>query len=109
MLQHHKKFKNMFGKLNEAKQKADEIKQKLEAISVEGTAQGISIVANGNKKITSINIDSELLKSENKEQIEELLLIAIERAMEQAENIAAAEMRAMMGGMLPGLGNLFGN
>jgi hypothetical protein len=29
--------------------------------------------------------------------------------MEQAENIAAAEMRAMMGGMLPGLGNLFGN
>jgi hypothetical protein len=29
--------------------------------------------------------------------------------MEQAENIAAAEMRAMMGGMMPGLGNLFGN
>jgi DNA-binding protein YbaB len=99
----------MFGKLNEAKQKADEMKQKLEAISVEGTAQGIRIVASGNKKITSINIDSALLKSENKEQIEELLLIAIERAMEQAENIAAAEMRAMMGGMLPGLGNLFGN
>jgi DNA-binding protein YbaB len=99
----------MFGKLNEAKQKADEMKQKLEAINVEGTAQGISIVANGNKKITSINIDAELLKSENKEQVEELLLIAIERAMEQAENIAAAEMRAMMGGMLPGLGNLFGN
>lgn len=99
----------MFGKLNEAKQKADEMKQKLDAISVEGTAQGISIVANGNKKITSINIDAELLKSENKEQVEELLLIAIERAMEQAENIAAAEMHAMMGGMLPGLGNIFGN
>jgi DNA-binding protein YbaB len=99
----------MFGKLNEAKQKADEMKQKLEAINVEGTAQGISIVANGNKKITSINIDAELLKSENKEQVEELLLIAIERAMEQAENIAAAEMRAMMGGMLPGIGNLFSN
>lgn len=99
----------MFGKLNEAKQKADEMKQKLEAISVEGTAQGIKIVANGNKKITSINIDPELLKLENKVQIEELLLLAIERAMEQAENIAAAEMRAMMGGMLPGLGNLFGN
>jgi DNA-binding protein YbaB len=41
----------MFGKLNEAKQKADEIKQKLEAISVEGTAQGISIVANAIKKL----------------------------------------------------------
>jgi hypothetical protein len=30
-------------------------------------------------------------------------------ALEQAENISAAEMKAMMGGMIPGLGNLFGN
>lgn len=101
--------RKMFGKLNEAKQKAEEMKQKLEAISVEGTAQGIKVIANGNKKITAIDINPELLKAENKEEVEELLLVAIEKAMEQAENIAAAEMRAMMGGMMPGLGNLFGN
>ncbi len=99
----------MFGKLNEAKQKAEEMKQKLEAITVEGNAQGVKVTANANKKITSVNIDADLLKPENKEQVEDLLVIAIERALEQAENIASAEMRAMMGGMMPGLGNLFGN
>lgn len=99
----------MFGKLNEAKQKAEEMKAKLEAITVEGSAQGITVTANANKKIIAINIEADLLKTENKEQVEELLLNAIERALEQAENISAAEMRAMMGGMIPGLGNLFGN
>lgn len=99
----------MFGKLGEAKQKAEEMKLKLEAITVEGNAQGIQVIANANKKITSINIAPELLNPENKEQIEDLLLLAIENAMIQAENISAAEMKAMMGAMMPGMGNLFGN
>ncbi len=99
----------MFGKLGEAKQMAEEMKLKLEAITVEGNAQGVKVIANANKKITHIAIDNDLLKPENKEQIEDLLLVAIENAMEQAENISATEMRAMMGGMMPGLGNLFGN
>lgn len=99
----------MFGKLNEAKQKAEEMKQKLDAISVEGIAQGVKIIANANKKIIAVNIDEALLKPENKEQVEDLVLLAIERALDQAENISAAEMKAMMGGMMPGLGNLFGN
>ena len=99
----------MFGKLGEAKQKAEEMKLKLEAITVEGNTQGVRVIANANKKIIAINIAPELLNPANKEQLENLLLLAIEQAMNQAENISAAEMRAMMGGMMPGLGNLFGN
>ncbi|MES2382135.1 MAG: YbaB/EbfC family nucleoid-associated protein [Bacteroidota bacterium] len=99
----------MFGKLNEAKEKAEQIKQKLELITVEGNAEGIKVIANGNKKITNISIDENLLKAENKEQVEELLVTAIERALEQAENVSAAEMRSLMGSMMPGLGGLFGN
>ncbi len=99
----------MFGKLGEAKQKAEEMKLKLEAITVEGNAQGVRVIANANKKIITINIAPELLNPANKEQLEDLLMLAIEQAMNQAENISAAEMRAMMGGMMPGLVNLFGN
>ena len=85
------------------------MKLKLEAITVEGNAQGVRVIANANKKIITINIAPELLNPANKEQLEDLLMLAIEHAMNQAENISAAEMRAMMGGMIPGLGNLFGN
>jgi DNA-binding protein YbaB len=99
----------MFGKLGEAKQKAEEMKLKLEAITVEGNAQGVRVIANANKKIITINIAPELLNPANKEQLEDLLMLAIEHAMNQAENISAAEMKAMMGAMMPGMGNLFGN
>jgi len=99
----------MFGKLGEAKQKAEEMKLKLAAITVEGNTQGVQVIANANKKIIAISIAPELLNPANKEQIEDLLILAIENAMNQAENISAAEMKAMMGSMMPGLGNLFGN
>lgn len=99
----------MFGKLAEAKKMAEEMKQKLAAIEVEGVADGgkVKVRANGNKEITSIDISADLLKPENKEEVEELLQAAINRAVSQAEGISSAEMRSMMGTMMPGLGNLF--
>lgn len=99
----------MFGKIAEAKQKAEEIKSKLSLITVVANVQGITVTANGNKKIMSIDISEDLLKPENKRKVEELLQSAIENALEQADNIAKSEMKSLMGSMLPGgLGNLFG-
>jgi DNA-binding protein YbaB len=99
----------MFGKIAEAKQKAEEIKSKLSLITVEGKAQGIRVIANGNKKIISIDIPNDMLRPENKAQVEETLHQAIDNALEQADNIAKSEMKSLMGSLLPGgLGNLFG-
>lgn len=100
----------MFGKLAEAQQKAEEIKQRLALISVEGVAEGglVKVIATGNKNISSVHISDDLMHPERKEELEELLLVAIERAMQQAENVSAAEMKNLMGSMMPGLGGLFG-
>lgn len=101
----------MFGKLAEAQQKAEEVKKRLELITVEGEADGgrVKVVSTGNRHIKSIRIDDSLLLPDRKEDLEELLLVAIERAMQQAENVSAAEMQSLMSSMLPGgLGNLFG-
>lgn len=103
----------MFDKLLEAQQKAGEMKKRLDGISVSGSAEGgkITVVANGNKVVQSINIDEEFLKDADKEELEELLIVAINKALEQAENVNQSEMAAMtqqmLGGM-GGLGNLFG-
>jgi DNA-binding protein YbaB len=48
------------------------------------------------------------LNPEHKEELEDLLTVAINRAMATAENVSESEMRAMMSSMMPGLGNLFG-
>ncbi len=103
----------MFDKLFEAKQKAEDLKKRLDGITVSGSAEGgkISVTATANKVVQSVNIDEEFLKSADKEELEELLIVAINKALEQAENIHQSEMaalsREMMGG-LGGLGNLFG-
>jgi len=101
----------MFDKLMQAQQKAGEVKQRLNAITVTGVAEGgkITVNANGNKVIQSVIIDDYLFKEADKEQLEELLVIAINKAMEQAENISQSEMAAMTKDMLGGLGNFFGN
>ncbi|MBB5396968.1 MULTISPECIES: YbaB/EbfC family nucleoid-associated protein [unclassified Mucilaginibacter] len=103
----------MFDKLMEAQQKAGEVKQRLDAITVTGTAEGgkITVQANGNKVVKSVAIDEAFLKEADKEELEELLVVAINKAMEQAENVSQSEMAAMTSAMLGGmggLGNLFG-
>ena len=78
----------MFDKLLEAQQKAGEVKKRLDAITVTGTAEGgkITVTANGNKQIQAIDINPDFFADADKEELEELLLVAINKAIEQAEN-----------------------
>ncbi len=104
----------MFDKLFQAQQKAQEIKDRLDHVSVSGEAEGgkIRVIASANKEIKEINIDPEFLKSADKEELEELLIVALNKAIAQAENISQTEMAAASQDMLSGLGglgNLFGN
>lgn len=100
---------NMFDKLMQAQQKAGEVKKRLDAITVTGVAEGgkITVTANGNKVIQSVVIDDELFKEGDKEQLEELLVIAVNKAMEQADNVSQSEMAAMTKEMFGGLGGMF--
>jgi len=101
----------MFDKLLAAQQKAEEIKKRLDTISVSSKVEGgkIKVHSTANKRITDILIDPELLNSADKDQLEELLVIAINKTLEQAENVSQTEMQAATRDMMGGLGNLFGN
>jgi DNA-binding YbaB/EbfC family protein len=100
----------MLDKLMQAQQKAEEIKRRLDDITVTGEAEAgkIKVTATGNKHITSIEIDSSFFESAGKEQLEELLAVAVNKAIEQAENTSQSEMHAATRDMFGGLGNIFG-
>ena len=100
----------MFDKIMAAQQKADEIKKRLDAVSVYGEVEGgaIRITATANKAITSIEINEDFYKQADKEELEELLLTAINKTLNQAEQVSAAEMQAATKEMLGGLGGMFG-
>ena len=98
----------MFDKLMEAQQKAGEVKKRLDAIRVSGSVEGgkVIVTANANKVVQSVCIDPVFLKEADHEELEELLVTAINKAMQQADNISQSEMAAMTKSMLGGLGGL---
>jgi len=100
----------MFDKLFQAQQKADEIKKRLDTISVSGEVEGgkIKVVATANKEIKDIDIDPEFLERADHEELGELLVTAINKALKQAEEISQTEMQAATKDMLGGLGGMFG-
>lgn len=100
----------MFDKLFQAQQKAEEIKKRLDTISVSGEVEGgaIKVSATANKEIKSIHIDPAFHAEANVEELEELLAVAINKALQQAENVSQTEMQAATKDMLGGLGGMFG-
>lgn len=89
------------GKLHQMKEQADKIKQKLDNVTVNGIAQGVTVKANGNKKIISIGISDDLMT--DKESLEDLILLATNRALEEAEKAHENEVKNAAMGFLPGI------
>ena len=100
----------MFDKLMAAQKQAEEIKKRLDTISVFGEVEGgaIKVTATANKVVTAINIDENFYKETDKEALEELLLTAVNKALSQADQVSAIEMQAATKNMLGGLGGMFG-
>ncbi|MEY4935871.1 MAG: hypothetical protein RIS64_2230 [Bacteroidota bacterium] len=98
-------FGNLLGGMEE---KQEAMRQKLAATTVTGTAGGITVTANGNRDIVNIQIDSAILT--DKEQLEDLLVVAINRALKAAltlEGDAAQNLLQESLGGFGGLGSLF--
>ncbi|WP_276364232.1 YbaB/EbfC family nucleoid-associated protein [Daejeonella sp. H1SJ63] len=100
----------MFDKLLQAQQKAEEIKKRLDNISVSAEVEGgkIKVISTANKRITAISLDPDFMRSADQEELEELLATAVNKALEQAENVNQTEMQAVTRDMMGGLGGLFG-
>lgn len=96
----------MFGldKLMAMKKQAEEIKERLNNISVEGEAgnEKIRVVSNGNRKITAVRIDENWMRTAAIQEIEDYMEEACNKALEKAEKLSESEMKSM----LPGLGGL---
>jgi len=99
-------FGDLFGKLQEAQQKMQEGKERLANITVEGEAGegAVKVTVTGNREVKGIEIKEELLAAANREELEDLLITALNRALKNAEGAWEAEMKGVAGGMLGGLG-----
>ncbi len=101
----------MFGDMEE---KQKQLQIKLSQIEVSATAGegAIKVMANANREITNIAIDKSAIDLEDMEQLEDLLLVAVNRAIALAAAKEAEEAQNLLKDMLPpgmdGLSGLFG-
>ena len=103
----------MFGKVQEMQKKLQEAQEKLAEITAEGEAGAGMVKAkvNGKHQVLAIDIDDELMKPEDKEMLQDLVVAAVNKAMENVEEQSKTFMQKSTEGMIPnipGLGNLMG-
>ncbi len=85
--------------------------QALETETVEVTRNGITIVITGHQRVQSITVDTKMIDTTDEEwatDLQDLLVIAVNEAIEQSQAMAAARMESITGGLgnIPGLGGL---
>ncbi len=97
---------DMFGKLNEMQSKVKEAQEKLGEVTVEADAGGgmVKVKANGKREVLSIEIDKDMVDPNDKEMLEDLVVAAVNKALEKAEEAGKQKMQDVYKDMMPGGG-----
>jgi nucleoid-associated protein EbfC len=95
----------MMGKVKEVQERMKAAQESLVNISASGESGGgmVSATVNGKKQLISIDIDSALIKQEDKEILQDLIVAAINNAAEKADVIAKETLKKSTEGMLPNI------
>ena len=96
----------MMQKLTDAKQKVEETQRRLDTVYVDGisNAGAVRVSVTANKEVKSIEIADALLQ--DKEALEDYLILALNDALEKATKISEAELAAAAKDGLPNIPGL---
>lgn len=88
------------GKLQAMQQAVEDSKRKLDNLTVFGESGYVKVEVTGNRRVKQVYLAQE---PADKEELEDLLVLALNKALEQADKINEAEMAASARGLIPGL------
>ena len=96
----------MMGKLQEAQKKVEETKKRLDTVLIdEKSSDGkIEVTLTANRTIKSISISEDILN--DKEELEDYLIITLNKAIEKATKINETELAAAAKDGLPNIPGL---
>jgi len=101
-----KGFGNLMKEAQKLQAQIEAMREEVAKKKVEATAGGgmVTVEANGNQEIVSIRIDPDVIKPDEREMLEDLVLAAANEALRKARELMAAEMGKLAGGLkIPGL------
>jgi DNA-binding YbaB/EbfC family protein len=79
------------------------VQEELVNITVTEEAGGgmIKATANGAKELVSVEIDPSVIKAEDKDILEDLIVAAVNKALQSANKVAEEELAKVTKGMIP--------
>lgn len=98
----------MMGKVKEMQAKLREAQANLERIVVSGESGAgmVKVTVNGKKKVLVVEIDPSILTGNDKILVQDLVVAATNKAMEEAEVRAREELRKSTEGLMPNIPGL---
>ena len=96
-------MQGMLKQVQKMQEEMQKVQSKLGDLTVSEEAGGgmIKATANGNKELVSLEIDPQVIKSDEKEILEDLVVAAVNKALQSANKLAEEEMAKVTKGMLP--------
>ncbi|MDO6596862.1 YbaB/EbfC family nucleoid-associated protein [Oceanihabitans sp. 2_MG-2023] len=93
----------MMGKLKETQKKVEETKKRLDTVLVDEQSNDalLKVTITANRVIKSISIEDTLL--EDKEQLEDYLILTLNKAIEKATRVNEAEIAAVAKDGMPNI------
>jgi DNA-binding YbaB/EbfC family protein len=94
-------FLGMMKKAAELQSKVQAMQAELEAVEVEGNAGGgvVKVTLTGKGELKRVQIDDSLMKTEEKEILEDLLVTAHADARRKSEGLVQEKMKVLTGGL----------
>ena len=94
-------FLGLMKQATQLKSKMEEMQAELDQITVEGTSGGgmVTVTLSAKGDLRSVNIDASLIKPDEKEIIEDLIVAAHADARRKSEVLLAEKMKSLTGGL----------
>lgn len=93
----------MLGKMKEVQAKVQEAQDKLEFIttSAESGAGMVKATVNGKKQVVALEIDKDIITPEDSQMMKDLIIAAINKALEDVDIKAKEELKKSTEGIIP--------